>query len=67
MLILNVIKKIHTNKKGNDTLYTEKYQKYVCCSFAYKVVCVDDKFSKSIVLYRRKNVFYKIIETILEE
>ena len=26
--------------------YTNKYQKYVACSYGYKLVCVDDKFSK---------------------
>ena len=26
--------------------YTRKYQGHVPCSFAYKVVCVDDKFTK---------------------
>ena len=34
----------------------KKYQDHVPCSFAYKVVCVDDKFSKPIVLYRGENV-----------
>ena len=35
--------------------YTKKYQDYVPCSFAYKLVCVDNKFSKDIVVYRGKN------------
>ena len=26
--------------------YTNKYQKHVGCSYGYKLVCVDDKFSK---------------------
>ena len=32
--------------------YTKKYQDDIPCSFAYKVVCVDNKFSKDVVLYR---------------
>ena len=28
--------------------YTKKYQDHVPCSFAYKAVCVDNKFSKPI-------------------
>ena len=36
---------------GSNSSYTRKYQNHVPCSFAYKVVCVDDKFSKKIVLY----------------
>ena len=34
--------------------YTRKYQDHIPCSFAYKVVCIDDKFSKDVVLYREK-------------
>ena len=26
--------------------YNKKYQDYIPCSFAYKVVCIDDKYSK---------------------
>ena len=47
--------------------YTEKYQDHIPCSFAYKVVCVDNKFSKDVVLYRGKNAAYKFIEAILKE
>ena len=31
--------------------YTKKYQDHIPCSFAYKLVYVDDKFSKDIVVY----------------
>ena len=33
-------------KKNLNESYTNKHQKHVACSFAYKLVCVDDKFSK---------------------
>ena len=36
---------------SSNSSYTRKYQNHVPCSFAYKVVCVDNKFSKKIVLY----------------
>ena len=67
ILTLNVIQKKFILIKGNDTLYTEKYQDHIPNSFADKVVCVDDNFSKPIVLYRGKNAVYKFIETILKE
>ena len=47
--------------------YTKKYQDHVPCSFAYKVACIDDKCSKPIVVFRRKNAAYKIIKAILKE
>ena len=48
-----------------DTL--KKYQDHIPCSFAYKVVCVDDRFRKPVVLYRGKNAINRFIKTILEE
>ena len=35
------------------------------CSFAYKFVCVDNKFSKNVAFYKRKNAVYKFVEAIL--
>ena len=43
------------------------FQINVPCSFAYKLVCVDDRFSKPIVFYRGENAAYKFIEAILKE
>ena len=47
--------------------YTKKYHEHVPFSFSYKVVCIDDKFSKPIVVYRSENAAYKFIKAILEE
>ena len=46
---------------------SEKYQDHIPCSFAYKLVCVDDKFSKSIVVFRGENAAYEFIKAILKE
>ena len=40
------------NVKCYEGTYTKKYHEHVPCSYAYKVVCIDDKYSKSIVVYR---------------
>ena len=45
----------------------QKISNIVPCSFAYKLVCVDDKFSKLIVLFRGKNAAFKFIKVILKE
>ena len=47
--------------------YTKKYHEHVPCSYAYKVVCIDDRFTKPIVAYRGENAAYKFIKAILEE
>ena len=51
----------------NVFFYTRKYQDHVPCSFAYNVVCIDNKFSKDVVLYRGKNAVLKFIMSILKE
>ena len=44
----------------------KKYQDHILHSFA-KLVCIDDRFNKLVVLYRGENAAYKFIEVILEE
>ena len=55
------------NDRDKSTSYTEKYQDHIPCRFAYKAVCIDDKFSKPVALYRGKNTVNKFIEAFLEE
>ena len=47
--------------------YIKKYQEHVSCSYAYKVVCIDDRFSKSIVVFKSKNAAYEIIKAIFQK
>ena len=47
--------------------YSKKYQDHVPCSFPYKLVCVGDKFTKSIVVFRGENAAYEFIKVILKE
>ena len=44
--------------------YTKKYQDHVPSSFAYQVICLDDRFTKGIVVYRGENAAYEFIKTI---
>ena len=47
--------------------YTQKYQNHFPCSFAYKVVWIDDRVTKPIVVYRGENAAYEFIKAILKE
>ena len=47
--------------------YTKKYHEYVPCSFTYKVISIDDRFTKSIVIYRDEHAAYEFIKSILAE
>ena len=38
-------------KQNPNDFYTNKYQKYVACSYGYKFLCVDNKFSKPFKSY----------------
>ena len=46
---------------------TKKYDDHIPCSFSYKIVCVDDRFSKSVVVYGDKNAAYEFIKAICKE
>ena len=59
-----ILKGVKSSDKNNGS-YTEKYQALITCSFAYKIVFVDKKFRKKIVLYRGKNAVYSFVEAIL--
>ena len=61
------LKGVQSNDNDNNFSHTKKYQKHIRCSFAYNVACIDDRFSKLVVLYRGKNAVNKFIEAILKE
>ena len=45
--------------------YTKTYQDHIPYSFAYKVVCVDDRFTKPVIVYRGENAAYEFIKANL--
>ena len=66
--------KIHADFECNlravesyEDSYTKQYQDHLPSSFAYKVVWIDDRFTKPIVVYRGKNAAYEFIKAILKE
>ena len=66
-LLKNVGNAKHSNIGINNDCfsYTAKYQDHIPCSFAYKLVCIDDKFSKDVVLYRGKMLFLNLFKVFL--
>ena len=60
-----LLKGVKSSDKNNGS-YTEKYQDHIPCSFAYKVVCVDNKFSKRVVLYRGKMLLTDLLKEFLK-
>ena len=62
-----IFKKVDFIDCDSNGSYTRKYQDHIPSSFAYKVVCIDNKFSKNVVHYRGKNAVCKFIEAIISE
>ena len=62
-----LLKKVDSGIHNDCFSYTTKYHEHIPCSFAYKLVCVDDKYRKDAVLYRGKNAVYKFIQSVFNE
>ena len=57
-----------TEKVSQKKSHTEQYQKHTACGYGYKVVCCyDDKFSKSIKIYRGEMAIHKFMNDMLYE
>ena len=58
---------LRDNRKPNpNESYVNKYEKNVACSYGYKLVCVDDKFSKPFKSYLDEDVVYNFISRMIE-
>ena len=62
----SLLKGLQINDIGKNT-YILKISRSYSLQFCYKVVSIDDEFSKPVVLYRGKNAVNKCIEAVLEE
>ena len=47
--------------------YTNKYQTHVACSYNYKLLCVNDKFSKPFKSYLGEDKVYNFINSMVDE
>ena len=47
--------------------YAKNYQDQIPCSFPYKLVYVDDEFTKPIVVFSGENAAYELIKPIIKE
>ena len=56
----------NNGKQNPEESYPNKYQKHNACSYGYKLVCVDDKFSKPFKIYLGKDE-YNFINSMNEE
>ena len=63
-----ILRKSKVSKDVDEnSSWTKKYQIHVPCEFGYKLVCVDDRFTKDVVIYRGEDCVNKFIKSILRE
>ena len=53
--------------ESDEGSYTKNYQDHIPCSFAYKVIYIDERFTKPIFVDRGENAAYEFIIAILKE
>ena len=54
-------------KQNPEESYTNKYQKHIACSYGYKLVCNEDKFSKPFKTHLGKEAVYNFVYNMIEE
>ena len=54
-------------KQNPNESFTNKYQKYTACSYGYKLVCVDDNFSKPFKSYLGQDAVCSFIDSMIKE
>ena len=55
------------NNGNQNPEETNRYQKLIARNYGYKLVCVDDKFSKPFKTYFEKDAVYNFINSVIEE
>ena len=60
-----LLKEVDKGIHNEGISFTTKYQDHIPSSFAYKLGCVDDKYSKDAVLYRGKMQFINLFKVFL--
>ena len=64
----SILEPIETAKHdANTTSYSTEYQNHMISSYAYKVVCQNDKYTKPIKYYRGENAINDFLNNLLKE
>ena len=62
----SILEPENNGKQNLEESYTKKYQKHIACSYGYKLVYVDDNFSKPFKTYLGEDAVYSFINMIEE-
>ena len=58
---------IEQAQRGQTKSYTDGYQLHVPCGYAYKMVCIDDKYTKDTVVYRGQDCVENFLKALKQE
>ena len=62
----SILEPENNGKQNIEESYINKYQKHIACSYGYKLVHVDDNFSKPFKTYLGEDAVYSSINMIEE-
>ena len=63
----NILVPENNGRQNPDKRYRKKYLIHVTCSYNYKLVCADDKFSKPFKSNLDEDAVYNFINSMIKE
>ena len=54
-------------KQNPNELYSNKYENNIACSYGYKLVCIEEKFSKPFKSYLGEDAVYNSISSMVDQ
>ena len=63
----SITQPIEQAQREQTKSYTDGYQLHVSCGYAYKVVCIDDKYTKDTVVYRGQDCVENFLKALKQE
>ena len=63
----SILQSLNNGKQNPNIFYTNKYQKYVGCSYGYTLlVCLNNKLNRTFKLYLGVNAVYHCINSMIK-
>ena len=67
MVILNLLSYLQLVMSGLVMPNNKKYQDHIVCIYGYKLICVDDQYSKWYKIYFGENAIDKFLIDVIKE
>ena len=67
MIILNLLSYLQLVMLRLVMPNNKKYQDHIVCIYGYKLICVDDQYSKPYKIYFGENAIHKFLIDVIKE